>query len=119
MATAPPPQDRRELPTSEAYAPVGQSSRSVTDKIATIVNQFPRDARPPVIQKFDPDSQPILGFAVLKFAFSETPRNIGIVRAPGLEFPPRIPAHAGLGFVPDLAWLSATSNPRSRSPAVT
>src|SRR5437764_14022244 len=56
---------------------------------------------------------PILGFAVLKFAlgFSEKGNIIGIVRAPGRlqDFPPRVPAHAGLSLAPDLAWLSAAS----------
>ena len=40
------------------------ATQDVRDKVGTIVAQFPRDARPPVIQKFDPDSQPILSFAV-------------------------------------------------------
>ena len=40
------------------------ATQDVRDKIATIVNQFPRDAKPPVIQKVDPDSQPILVFSV-------------------------------------------------------
>jgi HAE1 family hydrophobic/amphiphilic exporter-1 len=36
----------------------------VRDKIATIVNQFPRDTLPPVIQKMDPDASPILTLVV-------------------------------------------------------
>ena len=34
------------------------------DKLAQIVNQFPRDTRPLQITKMDPDAQPIFGFAV-------------------------------------------------------
>jgi HAE1 family hydrophobic/amphiphilic exporter-1 len=34
--------------------------QDVRDKIATIVQQFPRDTDPPVIQKSDPDSAPII-----------------------------------------------------------
>lgn len=38
--------------------------QDVRDKVATIVNQFPQDTLPPVIQKMDPDSNPILTIAV-------------------------------------------------------
>src|SRR6185295_2531211 len=34
--------------------------QDVRDKVATVVALFPRDAKPPVIQKVDPDSQSIL-----------------------------------------------------------
>jgi HAE1 family hydrophobic/amphiphilic exporter-1 len=34
--------------------------QDVRDKVATVVALFPRDARPPVIQKVDPDSQAVL-----------------------------------------------------------
>ncbi len=40
------------------------ATQDVRDKVATIVNQFPRDTLPPVIQKMDPDSQPILTLVV-------------------------------------------------------
>ncbi len=40
------------------------ATQDVRDKVSTIVARFPRDAKPPVIQKVDPDSQPILSFAV-------------------------------------------------------
>src|SRR5262249_27208516 len=56
---------------------------------------------------------PVLGFAVLKFAlgFAERPSTIGVVREPGggLDFPARVPPHAGLSIVPDLGCLAATS----------
>ena len=39
--------------------------QDVRDKLATIVNQFPRDTQPLVIQKVDPDAQLILSFAVM------------------------------------------------------
>jgi sodium transport system permease protein len=56
---------------------------------------------------------PVLGFAVLKFAmgFAERPSVIGVVGSPGRsqDFPERNPRQAGLSFVPELAWLSATS----------
>jgi len=38
--------------------------QDVRDKVATIVNKFPRDTFPPVIQKIDPDAAPILTVAV-------------------------------------------------------
>jgi HAE1 family hydrophobic/amphiphilic exporter-1 len=38
--------------------------QDVRDKVATIANQFPLDTLPPVIQKMDPDSSPILTIAV-------------------------------------------------------
>jgi hydrophobic/amphiphilic exporter-1 (mainly G- bacteria), HAE1 family len=38
--------------------------QDVRDKVATIVNHFPLDTLPPVIQKTDPDSNPILTVAV-------------------------------------------------------
>jgi hydrophobic/amphiphilic exporter-1 (mainly G- bacteria), HAE1 family len=38
--------------------------QDVRDKVATIVNQFPLDTLPPVIQKMDPDANPILTIAV-------------------------------------------------------
>jgi HAE1 family hydrophobic/amphiphilic exporter-1 len=38
--------------------------QDVRDKVATIVAKFPRDTLPPVIQKMDPDSAPILTIAI-------------------------------------------------------
>ena len=38
--------------------------QDVRDKVGTIANQFPNDTLPPVIQKNDPDSSPILTIAV-------------------------------------------------------
>ena len=38
--------------------------QDVRDKLAGIVNQFPRDTRPLNIQKIDPDAAPILNFAL-------------------------------------------------------
>ncbi|MEO8259186.1 MAG: efflux RND transporter permease subunit [Acidobacteriota bacterium] len=40
------------------------ATQDVRDKVATIVGQFPRDARAPQIQKQDPDASPILQFNV-------------------------------------------------------
>jgi HAE1 family hydrophobic/amphiphilic exporter-1 len=40
------------------------ATQDVRDKVATIVNQFPRDTLPPVIQKMDPDSSPILTLVI-------------------------------------------------------
>ena len=40
------------------------ATQDVRDKVATIVQQFPRDARAPQIQKQDPDASPILQFNV-------------------------------------------------------
>src|SRR5258706_2072456 len=38
--------------------------QDVRDKVGTIVGQFPRDARPPVISKVDPDAASIFGVSV-------------------------------------------------------
>jgi HAE1 family hydrophobic/amphiphilic exporter-1 len=38
--------------------------QDVRDKVATITNQFPRDTLPPIIQKSDPDANPVLTIAV-------------------------------------------------------
>jgi len=38
--------------------------QDVRDKVSTITNRFPRDTLPPVIQKMDPDANPILTIAV-------------------------------------------------------
>lgn len=38
--------------------------QDVRDKVATITNRFPRETLPPVIQKIDPDANPILTVAV-------------------------------------------------------
>src|SRR5437870_2720062 len=40
------------------------ATQDVRDKVATIVGRFPRDTRPPQIQKMDPDAQPIFSFSV-------------------------------------------------------
>jgi HAE1 family hydrophobic/amphiphilic exporter-1 len=41
------------------------ATQDVRDKLAQIVNQFPRDTQPLQITKMDPDAQPIFGFAVM------------------------------------------------------
>ena len=38
--------------------------QDVRDKVATVVARFPRDTRPPVIQKIDPDAAPVLTLVV-------------------------------------------------------
>ncbi len=43
---------------------IDSAVQDVRDKVAGIVGQFPRDARPAQISKIDPDSAPILNFAV-------------------------------------------------------
>ena len=43
---------------------IESATQDVRDKLAQIVNQFPRDTRPLQITKMDPDSQPIFTFAV-------------------------------------------------------
>ena len=43
---------------------IESATQDVRDKLAQIVNQFPRDTRPMQITKMDPDAQPIFGFAV-------------------------------------------------------
>src|SRR5438876_4307030 len=55
---------------------------------------------------------PILGYAVLQFAFgfAERPATIGFVTGPCEKgnFPPRSPGHAGRSIVPYLNGLGAT-----------
>jgi len=43
---------------------IESATQDVRDKLAQIVNQFPRDTRPLQITKMDPDAQPIFTFAV-------------------------------------------------------
>src|SRR5438105_3202297 len=43
---------------------IESATQDVRDKIATIVGRFPRDATSPVIQKNDPDAQPIMSLAI-------------------------------------------------------
>ena len=43
---------------------IESATQDVRDKVATIVSQFPRDAKQPQIQKQDPDASPILQFNV-------------------------------------------------------
>jgi len=43
---------------------IESATQDVRDKVATIVGQFPRDTKAPQIQKVDPDSAPILTFAL-------------------------------------------------------
>ena len=38
--------------------------QDVRDKVASILNRFPRDTFPPIIQKMDPDAEPILTIVV-------------------------------------------------------
>jgi HAE1 family hydrophobic/amphiphilic exporter-1 len=43
---------------------IESATQDVRDKVATIVGQFPKDTKPPQIQKIDPDSAPILTLAL-------------------------------------------------------
>ena len=43
---------------------IDQAAQDVRDKVATIVSGFPEGTDPPVIEKFDPDSAPIMVIAV-------------------------------------------------------
>lgn len=40
------------------------AAQDVRDRVATVVNRLPRDARPPVIAKFDNDSAPVMTIAL-------------------------------------------------------
>src|SRR5438874_8437709 len=40
------------------------AAQEVRDKVNTILGDLPKDADPPIIQKFDPDSVPVLGIAL-------------------------------------------------------
>src|SRR5512147_2332781 len=40
------------------------AAQDVRDKISTILAKFPRDTDPPIVEKFDPDSAPILAIVV-------------------------------------------------------
>ena len=46
--------------------------QDVRDKVATVVALFPPDTRPPVIQKVDPDAQPILSVSAVAPRASRT-----------------------------------------------
>ncbi len=48
-------------------------AQDVRDKISSIVAKFPKDTDPPIVEKFDPDSAPILGIVV---SASREPREI-------------------------------------------
>jgi HAE1 family hydrophobic/amphiphilic exporter-1 len=43
---------------------IESATQDVRDKVATIVGQFPRDAKAPQIQKVDPDAAPVLTMAL-------------------------------------------------------
>jgi HAE1 family hydrophobic/amphiphilic exporter-1 len=40
------------------------AAQEVRDKVNTVLRDLPKDADPPIIQKFDPDSVPVLGIAL-------------------------------------------------------
>lgn len=40
------------------------AAQDVRDKISTILAKFPKDTDPPIVEKFDPDSAPILGIVI-------------------------------------------------------
>ena len=40
------------------------AAQDVRDKISTILSKFPQDTDPPIVEKFDPDSAPILAIVV-------------------------------------------------------
>ena len=50
---------------------IESATQDVRDKVATIVSQFPRDAKQPQITKQDPDASPILQFNVYGAAVAE------------------------------------------------
>ena len=40
------------------------ATQEVRDKVSTVINRLPETADPPVVRKSDPDSQPILMYAI-------------------------------------------------------
>ena len=40
------------------------AAQEVRDKVSTVTNQLPDTADPPVVQKFDPDSQPVIQYSL-------------------------------------------------------
>ena len=44
--------------------PIESATQDVRDRVAATINQLPRDARAPVVTKFDSDSQPVITIAV-------------------------------------------------------
>jgi HAE1 family hydrophobic/amphiphilic exporter-1 len=44
--------------------PLESATQDVRDRVAATINQLPRDVRPPVVTKFDSDSQPVITIAV-------------------------------------------------------
>jgi HAE1 family hydrophobic/amphiphilic exporter-1 len=52
------------LVTFDLDRDVDVAAQDVRDRVATVLNRLPRDARPPVIAKFDSDAQPVLSIAL-------------------------------------------------------
>ena len=50
-----------------------QAYQEIQQKISTVVNRLPETSDPPVVRKSDPDSQPVLVYAI------SAPRNMGLV----------------------------------------
>ncbi|MGV3515911.1 efflux RND transporter permease subunit [Luteitalea sp.] len=52
------------LITFDLNRDVDVAAQDVRDRVATVLNRLPRDARPPVIAKFDNDSTPVMSIAL-------------------------------------------------------
>ena len=52
------------LVTFDLDRDVDVAAQDVRDRVATVLNRLPRDARPPVIAKFDNDSTPVMSIAL-------------------------------------------------------
>ena len=52
------------LVTFDLNRDVDVAAQDVRDRVATVLNRLPRDARPPVIAKFDNDSTPVMSIAL-------------------------------------------------------
>jgi len=52
------------------------AAQDVRDKISTILAKFPKDTDPPIVEKFDPDSAPIIAIVVIVVSARRDQREI-------------------------------------------
>ncbi len=74
---------------------IDEAANDVRDQVSRVVNRLPQDADPPVIQKADPDSQPIMWLNV--FSDTRSPMELSDYVTHNLE--PRFSTVAGVAAV--------------------
>ncbi len=70
------------------------ATQEVRDKVSTILNRLPTTADPPVVQKFDPDSQP-----VIQYSLSGARTAIELSQIADKEIRDRLTSVSGIGEV--------------------